>query len=50
MLALWLIPVFPIAGICIANCYRKLKEKIEISRKTYVELSKNIEKNTDGFY
>ncbi len=49
MLALWLIPVFPIAGICIANCYKKLKEKIEISRKTYVELSKNIEKNTDGF-
>lgn len=49
MLALWLIPVFPIAGICIANCYKKLKEKIEISRKTYVELSKNIEKNADGF-
>ena len=49
MLALWLTPVFPIAGICIANCYKKLKEKIEISRKTYVELSKNIEKNTDGF-
>ncbi len=49
MLALWLIPAFPIAGICIANCYKKLKEKIEISRKTYVELSKNIEKNTDGF-
>lgn len=49
MLALWLIPIFPIAGICIANCYKKLKEKIEISRKTYVELSKNIEKNTDGF-
>lgn len=49
ILALWLIPIFPIAGICIANCYKKLKEKIEISRKTYVELSKNIEKNTDGF-
>ena len=48
-LALWLIPVFPIAGICMIYCYKKLKEKIEISRKTYVELSKNIEQNTDGF-
>ena len=48
-LALWLIPVFPIAGICMFYCYKKLKEKIEISRKTYVELSKNIEQNTDGF-
>mgnify|MGYP005800393961 CR=1 FL=1 len=48
-LALWLIPVFPIAGICMFYCYKKLKGKIEISRKTYVELSKNIEQNTDGF-
>ena len=48
-LALWLIPVFPIAGICMFYCYKKLKEKIEISRKTYVDLSKNIEQNTDGF-
>ena len=48
-LALWLIPIFPIAGICMFYCYKKLKEKIEISRKTYVELSKNIEQNTDGF-
>ena len=48
-LALWLIPIFPIAGICIFYYYKKLKEKIEISRKTYVELSKNIEQNTDGF-
>ena len=48
-LALWLIPVFPIAGICMFYWYKKLKEKIEISRKTYVELSKNIEQNTDGF-
>ena len=29
--------------------YSEGKEKIEISRKTYVELSKNIEQNTDGF-
>ena len=48
-LALWLIPIFPIAIICMFYSYKKLKEKIEISRKTYVELSKNIEQNTDGF-
>lgn len=48
-LALWLIPVFPIAGICMYYCYKKLKEKIEVSRKTYIELSKSIEQNTDGF-
>ena len=30
--------------------YKKLREKIEKSRKVYVELSKNIEKNTDGFF
>ena len=29
--------------------YKKLTEKVEVSRKTYVELSKNIEQNTDGF-
>ena len=48
-LALWFIPIFPIAIICMFYSYKKLKEKIEISRKTYVELSKNIEQNTDGF-
>ena len=48
-LALWLIPIFPIAITCMFYSYKKLKEKIEISRKTYVELSKNIEQNTDGF-
>ena len=48
-LALWLIPVFPVAIICMFHYYKKLKEKVEVSRKTYVELSKNIEQNTDGF-
>ena len=48
-LALWLIPIFPVAIICMFYCYKKLKEKVEKSRKTYVELSKNIEQNTDGF-
>lgn len=48
-LALWLIPIFPIAIIFMFYYYKKLKEKVEISRKTYVELSKNIEQNTDGF-
>ena len=48
-LALWIIPIFPVAIICMFYCYKKLKEKVEVSRKTYVELSKNIEQNTDGF-
>ena len=49
LLALWLIPIFPISVIFMYRSYKKLKEKVEISRKTYVDLSKNIEQNTDGF-
>ena len=49
LLALWLIPIFPISVIFMYCSYKKLKEKVEVSRKTYVELSKNIEQNTDGF-
>lgn len=49
LLALWLIPIFPISVIFMYHSYKKLKEKVEVSRKTYVELSKNIEQNTDGF-
>lgn len=48
-LAIYLIPAFPIAIITMYYYYKKLKEKIEISRKIYVELSKNIEQNTEGF-
>ncbi len=48
-LALWLIPIFPISAIFMYRSYKKLKEKVEVSRKTYIELSKNIEQNTDGF-
>ena len=48
-LALWLIPIFPISVIFMCHSYKKLKEKVEVSRKTYIELSKNIEQNTDGF-
>ena len=48
-LALWLIPIFPISVIFMYHSYQKLKEKVEVSRKTYIELSKNIEQNTDGF-
>ena len=48
-LALWLIPIFPISIIFMYRSYKKLTEKVEVSRKTYVELSKNIEQNTDGF-
>lgn len=48
-LAIYLIPAFPIAIIVMYYYYKKLKEKVEISRKVYVELSKNIEQNTEGF-
>ncbi len=48
-LAIYLIPAFSIAIIAMYYYYKKLKEKVEISRKVYVELSKNIEQNTDGF-
>lgn len=49
-LAIWLIPAFPIAIFVMCYYYKKLREKVEESRKVYVELSKNIEKNTDGFF
>lgn len=48
-LALYLIPIFPIAIIAMCYYYKKLKEKIEKSRKVYIDLSKNIEQNTEGF-
>lgn len=48
-LAIYLVPAFPIAIIFMYYYYQKLKEKVEISRKVYVELSKNIEQNTEGF-
>ena len=48
-LALYLIPAFPLTAIALYCYYKKLKKEVEKSRKTYVELSKNIEQNTDGF-
>lgn len=48
-LALYLIPAFPVTVIALYYYYKKLKAKVEESRKIYVELSKNIEQNTDGF-
>ena len=48
-LALYLIPAFPITAIALYYYYKRLKAKVEESRKIYVELSKNIEQNTDGF-
>lgn len=48
-LALYLIPAFPIAIFIMTQYYKKLKKQIEESRKIYVELSKNIEQNTEGF-
>lgn len=48
-LALYLIPAFPVTAIALYYYYKKLKAKVEESRKIYVDLSKNIEQNTDGF-
>ncbi len=48
-LAIYLIPAFPMVIIAMYYYYKKLKEKVEVSRKIYVELSKNIEQNTEGF-
>lgn len=48
-MALYLIPIFPVAIIAMKYYYKKLKEKVEKSRKVYVNLSKNIEQNTEGF-
>ncbi len=48
-LALYLVPALPVAIITMYYYYKKLKEKVEILRKVYVELSKNIEQNTEGF-
>lgn len=48
-MALYLIPIFPLVIILMKYHYKKLKEKIEKSRKVYVDLSKNIEQNTEGF-
>ncbi|MFR0822033.1 MAG: ABC transporter ATP-binding protein [Clostridia bacterium] len=48
-LALYLLPAFPLAILAMRHYYKRLREKIELSRKAYVELSKNIEQNTEGF-
>lgn len=48
-LALYLIPIFPIAIIAMIYYYKKLKEKIEKSRKVFIDFSRNIEQNTEGF-
>lgn len=48
-LALYLIPAITIAIIAMCYYYKKLKEKVEVSRKVYIDLSNNIEQNTEGF-
>lgn len=48
-IALYIIPIFPIAIIVMYYQYKKLRKQIEESRKAYIELSKNIEQNTEGF-
>lgn len=49
LLALTILPLLPIAVINICKLYRKQKETIEESRKSYVKLSNTIEQNTSGF-
>lgn len=49
LLALPIVPILPIAVINICKLYKKQKEAIEESRKSYVKLSNTIEQNTSGF-
>lgn len=48
-MVLYLLPIFPIVIIAMQYYYKKLKEKVEQSRKVYIDLSRNIERNTEGF-
>lgn len=48
-LAMYLIIIIPVAIVAMFYQYKKLRKKIEVSRKVYIDLSKNIEQNTDGF-
>lgn len=48
-LGMYLLPAFPVTIVILYHYYKILREKIEESRKTYVELSRNIAQNTEGF-
>lgn len=49
ILAMPLIPIFILFILRICNLYKKKKQAIEESRKTYIDLSNIIEQNTSGF-
>ena len=49
ILMLSILPIFPIAIYFLYKLYKKQGELLEIERKVYIDLSKNIEQNTSGF-
>ena len=49
ILMLSILPFFPIAMYFLYKLYKKQGELLEIERKVYIDLSKNIEQNTSGF-
>lgn len=49
ILMLSILPIFPIAIYFLYKLYKKQEELLEIERKVYIDLSKNIEQNTSGF-
>lgn len=50
ILALTLIPIFPIALFVLLKLYQKFEKIIEKERLAYVDLSRTIEQNTAGFH
>lgn len=49
ILMLSILPIFPIAIYFLYKLYKKQGKLLEIARKVYIDLSKNIEQNTSGF-
>lgn len=49
IIGLIILPIFILAIIYIMKQYKKLEETLEQSRQEFIELSKNIQRNTDGF-
>ncbi len=49
LLAASVIPIIPIAAVCLFKLYKKLDQEIEKARKVNIEYSNRIEQNTSGF-
>lgn len=49
ILMISILPIFPITMYFLYKLYKKQGELLEIERKVYIDLSKNIEQNTSGF-